>query len=125
MDHDPIKMRERLLASLGGTMTRSLDDIGITDEYLARKLKEELDAKITKQFQFNGEVIEAPDVKAWEIRQRARIDAHKLRGDYPAERKHVQIEGGLPQWELTDEEMIALEAMKEQIKRKKGLIKGD
>jgi hypothetical protein len=125
MDHDPIKMREKLLQSLGGPMTRSLDDIGITDEYLARKLKEELDAKITKQFQYEGEVIEAPDVKAWEIRQRARIDAHKLRGDYPAERKHVQIEGGLPQLELTEDEKIALEAMKEQIKRKKGLVKGD
>ena len=53
-------------------------------ELLARKLKAELDSKETKFFQKDGEVISKRNVIAWNIRQKARQDAHELRGDYPA-----------------------------------------
>lgn len=40
-----------------------------------------------------GDAVLAWDETAWDVRQRARIDAHKLRGDYPAEKR--EIEGGV------------------------------
>jgi len=65
-----------------------LDNEGLTSEYLAKKLKKELNAKETKaqipkgekEFSYSKRMI------AWDIRQKARQDAHKLRGDYPAEK---------------------------------------
>ena len=67
--------------------TEVLENHGLTFDYLAKKLKRELNAKETKFFQKDGSVIEQHDVVAWDIRQRARIDAHKLRGDYPADKR--------------------------------------
>src|SRR5690606_19961656 len=67
--------------------TKALENHGLTFDYLAKKLKRELNAKETKFFQKDGFVIEQHDVVAWDVRQRARIDAHKLRGDYPAEKR--------------------------------------
>lgn len=78
---DEIK-RERLAA---------LEKSGLTFEYLIDKLKGELDAQETKFFQFRGQVIDQESVIDWQTRQKARMDAHKLRGDYPAERKEVDI----------------------------------
>jgi hypothetical protein len=118
MPNDPQQMREKLLASLGGPMTRSLDNIGITDEYLASKLKEEIDASLPKLFQSEGQVVESREVPVWDVRQRARQDAHKLRGDYPAERKHISVEGVVPVIPLSDEQALELEAMKEILKQR-------
>ena len=67
--------------------TTALEKQGLTFDYLAKKLKRELNAKETKFFQKDGFVKEQHDVVAWDVRQRARIDAHKLRGDYPAEKR--------------------------------------
>jgi len=67
--------------------TKALEKQGLTFDYLAKKLKRELNAKETKFFQKDGFVIEQHDVVAWDVRQRARIDAHKLRGDYPADKR--------------------------------------
>lgn len=67
--------------------TKVLENHGLTFDYLAKKLKRELNAKETKFFQKDGFVIEQHDVVAWDVRQRARIDAHKLRGDYPADKR--------------------------------------
>lgn len=67
--------------------TKALENHGLTFDYLAKKLKRELNAKETKFFQKDGFVKEQHDVVAWDVRQRARIDAHKLRGDYPAEKR--------------------------------------
>ena len=58
----------------------------ITVDYLAKKLKEELESHETKFFAHQGEVIQQEDVIAWGVRQKARQDAHKLRGDYPVEK---------------------------------------
>ena len=68
---------------------KALDKRNITVDDLAKKLREELDANETKFFAHQGQVIEMQDVTAWFVRQKARMDAHKLRGDYPAEKKDV------------------------------------
>jgi hypothetical protein len=59
---------------------------GITDVCLAKKLKAELNAKKTKaQYdRLKGWTYSAP-MTAWEIRQKARMDAQKLMGLYPPE----------------------------------------
>jgi len=102
--------------------TKALENHGLTFDYLAKKLKRELNAKKTitqkvkgtpgnempggyrrivttglieyvkgedgpeKEYS-DGDSLIQWDETAWDIRQRARIDAHKLRGDYPAEKR--------------------------------------
>jgi len=80
---------KEFIAEIGKTMRDILDEGGITHEYLRDKLKEELDATETKSFSFKGDVFESEPKVAWDIRQRGRQDAHKLRGDYPAEKHEL------------------------------------
>lgn len=59
----------------------------------------------TKDSQAYGDgetVIEWDDI-AWDIRQRARMDTHKLRGDYPAEKREITGAGGGPLQMLYEE----------------------
>ena len=84
-----VKARDFALKEMRNSMERA----GISAELLTKKLLEELDATETKSFQYQGEIIESDDKIAWDVRQRARQDAHKLRGDYPAE-KH-EMEGNI------------------------------
>lgn len=84
-----------------------LEAEGITVKYLAKRLKRELNAKETKIF--NGGavgLIYSKPLIAWDVRQRARMDAHKLRGDYPATEINAKIDHGLKN--LTDEQLEAL-----------------
>jgi hypothetical protein len=37
----------------------------------------------------DGETVIEWDEVAWDVRQRARMDVHKLRGDYPAEKREI------------------------------------
>ena len=76
---------------------QAMDSKGITVKSLVNKLKSELNAKETKFFQKDGYVVEFRNVIAWDVRQRARIDAHKLRGDYPADKHIFPDEAGKPQ----------------------------
>lgn len=59
---------------------------GITDDYLINKLKEELEAEEEFQRQIGKKEIVIVRKPLWKIRQDARKDAHKLKGDYPAEK---------------------------------------
>jgi len=79
--------KEDILSGLENPMTPILEKIGIGKSYLAQKLKKELNAKETKVFNDKGELIYSDNLVAWKIRQEARKDAHKLRGDYPAEKR--------------------------------------
>lgn len=101
---------------------KALEKQGLTFDYLAKKLKRELNAKKTitqkvkgspgnempdgyrrivttglieyvkgedgpeKEYS-DGDSLIQWDETAWDVRQRARIDAHKLRGDYPADKR--------------------------------------
>ncbi len=89
---DPVEVGKRIYESLGNPLVPCLEKKGITSDYLADKLKEELEANETKVFQYKGGIVEKSDLVAWEIRQRARIDAHKLLGHYPSEKHHVTFE---------------------------------
>ena len=91
-DNPPVTLEEMRWKN-GKTMREFLERSGITPEYLIEKLKKELDATETKSFQFQGDTFESEEKIAWDVRQRARQDAHKLRGDYPAE-KH-EMEGNI------------------------------
>lgn len=59
---------------------------GVTLEYLVEKLKEEMAADRVQFFAYEGRVTDSEVVVDWGTRQRARQDAHKLRGDYAAEK---------------------------------------
>ena len=60
----------------------------ITVDYLAGKLKSEMNARETKAQIPKGEkeFAYSKPMIAWDVRQKARQDAHKLRGDYPNEK---------------------------------------
>jgi hypothetical protein len=93
-----------------GSIEDALNAEGLTAQELAKLLKRELRAKRTETFKgtvkrFNSAgfvesqedlVIYSKPMTAWEIRQKARMDAHKLRGDYPPERKEVSGIDGEP-----------------------------
>ncbi len=117
---DPVEAGKKIYESLGNPLIPCLEKKGITAEYLADKLKEELDAKETKVFQYKGDVIESKEKIAWEIRQRARMDAHKLLSHYPSEKHHHTIEGGLPIIPLTEEQQAKLEAIM-QLKKEEAM----
>lgn len=95
----PIKVTPELGAAakeaVFSEMRTAMDGFGLSAEYLTKKLKQELNAKEVKAFNNNGEVIYSKGLPAMAIRQKARMDAHKLRGDYPAEKlEHSGLEGG-------------------------------
>ena len=115
---DERELDQKACANALETLKNILDQKGITAEYLTNKLKEELEANEDKVFQYKGEVIKAKDLVAWEIRQRARQDAHKLRGDYPSEKHHVTVEDGLPVIQLSEEDRMEIDAIKKVLKEK-------
>jgi len=86
-------LRQKMLDSINTPILKALDGEGITLSYLTKHLKKELKAKRVQVFNDKGQIIYSDPLDALEIQQRARQDAHKLRGDYPAE-KH-QIDGDL------------------------------
>ena len=96
-------------------LTVAFDRWGITPSYLANKLKAELNAKEIKVFHdAERGVDESRPMIAWDIRQRARQDAHKLRGDYPAEKQEHSFPGGLGLRADPSSEMVAaLDAARE------------
>lgn len=98
--------REEARKACLAAFQKPMKKIGITESYLAKKLKAELCAKETKPFKAKvnrpfdpqdltkgfvdvEEVIYSKPLTAWEVRQKARMDAHKLRGDYPPEKKEL------------------------------------
>lgn len=106
------------MESLDRPIIKALNLKGISDELLAKKLKEELDASLPKLFQSDGNVIESREIPVWDVRQRARQDAHKLRGDYPSEKHTHTFEGGVPVVPLTPEEQQRFEEWKRFEKEK-------
>lgn len=79
---------KKIRDGLRSPIIEALEGEGITIKSLAKSLKKELIANDVKVLQHKGEII-THDIPALDIRQRARIDAHKLRGDYPAEEHRI------------------------------------
>ena len=97
---------EELLGAIVQPIEESLGNEGITLEYLAKKLKKELNAKEVKAFydRKTKEVVYSKKLPAWEVRQRARIDAHKLLGHYPAEKHELTARMGVTDYNELEEE---------------------
>ena len=89
-------MANDVLNSLNTQMIQAMDKAGITLGRLMRQLSDELQAKDTKFFADKGIIKDTAEVVAHDVRQRARIDAHKLRGDYPAEKREITGKNGGP-----------------------------
>lgn len=85
----PVKFSEVHPDSMG----TYLDSIGITREALAEELKRELHAFEQKPFYDSkkGQVVYSKRMPLWPIKQKARIDAHRLRGDYPVEKRELAL----------------------------------
>jgi len=86
-------MANDVLDSLNTQMIQAMDKAGITLDRLLGQLSDELQAKDTKFFADKGIIKDTAEVIAHDVRQRARIDAHKLRGDYPATGVNLQSTG--------------------------------
>jgi len=96
---------------------------GITDELIAHKLREELEAKTQQAFKGSIEeyddsgnlvskktkIIYSKKMVAWDVRQRARMDAQKLLGLYPEERSPLIPGDGLLFGSLTGPLKVLLE----------------
>jgi hypothetical protein len=86
-------------------LQEAIQKVGITDEMLAQRLAEELDATKDEWFAFQGIVTDCRTSIDWRVRQSARQDIHKLRGDYAPEKQIVDVtEHNI----YTDEEREAL-----------------
>ena len=84
--------KKDVLDGLGTPLIKAFDARGITLTVLAKKLKAELEATHVQAFNDGGKVIYSRPLEAWEVRQRARIDAQKLLGLYPAEKYDVRAD---------------------------------
>lgn len=73
-------------SKLLGPILDAIQGEGIDAKYLARKLKEELEAEEVKVFNGQDGITYSAPLVAWRVRQEARKDAHKLLGQYPSEK---------------------------------------
>lgn len=120
---DKLKTRDEIIQDLRSPFKSVLNRGGIDDEFLVKRIKQELNAKETRVVKAKGAltadslpktkkgnvkpgykiigtsgVIEtlntllAVDFIDWGIRQKARMDVHKLRGDYPAEKHELMTD---------------------------------
>ena len=87
--------REQLDRLLDVSISDIMQKTGITREMLAARLREELDAEATRFAVHEGQITDQVNVVDWKTRQNARMDAHRLLGDYPAEKRHLEVEGNL------------------------------
>lgn len=132
---EPERIKDEVLKNLATPWRDILDGVGVTENYLAKRLKKELNSKETKTIKFKGALDEERlpktasgktrrgyrivstsgflsyakdggmifgdgdtvieiDMINWTVSQKARMDAHKLRGDYPAQKhEHSGPEG--------------------------------
>ncbi len=115
------QIKKEIEAELLSPLIEALDAEGITLPFLSKQLKKELKAKEIKVFNDKGTIIYSNGVPALDIQQRARIDAHKLRGDYPAEEHRItgeMITSRSPE-EIKDLQEIASRVVDEIRKGKK------
>jgi hypothetical protein len=96
-----VSKEEAIRASLAA-FKKPMTKVGITHSYLAKKLKSELCAKETKVFHNKDtrEILYSKPFISWDVRQKARMDAHKLRGDYPPEETNLKFPEGIPEFKV-------------------------
>jgi hypothetical protein len=96
---------EGTIKDLMTPMQKAMEAKGITANMLADKILAELEAKEKKFFAYQGIVVTEREVIAFDVRQKARQDAHKLRGDYTPEKLDVRQHDG-PEYTIEDEETL-------------------
>ena len=101
---------------LRSPIQQALEDVGITVDMLAKQLIEELQATDTKYFAHQGVVVDARQTIDWATRQRARMDIHKLRGDYAPETHNLNLRQAEPY--TPEEEEILRKAAEEVAQRR-------
>lgn len=101
----PEEVKKQLLSGYHEVLSRA----GVHEEALAKKLKAELGATEIKIFKGPDDLIYSEPVVAWDIRQRARMDAQKLLGLYPAEKHDHEINMGVTM-DLSDEDRKLLKS---------------
>jgi hypothetical protein len=96
----PVDSAYKLVAKRGGlvplveSFSQILDRVGVTDEYLARKVHNLTNAQETKFFQKDGQVIETAQVDALETQRKTVELATKLKG-HLKDRTEVDIRMGV------------------------------
>uniref|UniRef100_A0A6H1ZZT3 Terminase n=1 Tax=viral metagenome TaxID=1070528 RepID=A0A6H1ZZT3_9ZZZZ len=85
------------------TFASILDAAGLTDDYLAGRIKQLAEAKETKFFQEKGVVTETREVDALGIQADMIQFGAKLRGAYPAETHNVNVRGSIDLFEKIKE----------------------
>ena len=89
---------------------------GISLDALARQIGEEMRATEVKAFKSRGEPVEySKPLRAWNIQQRAREDAQKLLGLYPAEEHKITADISE---KMSDEDKEMLQAVAQEIAEK-------
>jgi hypothetical protein len=104
MDEEKQRAGHEAADEVRSEIRQAFDEAGVTPKYLTTKIKAELNAKETKVFKAkaleqtsDGRVVEveklvySKPLVSWDVRQKARQDAHKLRGDYPPEKQEHTI----------------------------------
>lgn len=75
---------------------RWMDDVGMSDNQLKAKLLSLMDARMTKFFQYQGEVMDEKEVEALDIQLKATDMAIKVKGLYAAEKRELTGKDGAP-----------------------------
>jgi len=82
----------------------ALANKGISPKFLAMRLKQELNAQVQKVFNDKEDgIVYSDKLIDWNTRQKARMDAHKLMGHYPAEKHDVKHSGVVGLKQLLDD----------------------
>jgi len=82
---------EEMSAAIAIPMESCLRKDGITRAFLVKKLKAELSATEVKAFNSQGAIIYSKPLTAWDIRQRARMDAQRLLNLYPPDKMQLDV----------------------------------
>lgn len=107
---------KKIRDGLRSPLIEALNNEGITLPYLTKHLKKELIATQVKPFLGpKGEILYTKDMDALEIQQKARVDAHKLRGDYPSDKLDIT---GSVQIDRSPEEQALLRSVAKEIAQK-------
>jgi hypothetical protein len=85
-----IKETARKSPNLSRAIEFALEKAGVTDDLLATKLREGLDAMKTELVTFQGAVTDQVDMIAWDSRHRYLDTALKVKGHFPKEDVNVQ-----------------------------------
>ena len=81
------RIGQQTAAALQTYIDQFLDELGLSEEALKKRLIDGLDAMITRFFSHEGNVTDQKDCVDWETRRKYLDMAIKLKGIYPAEKR--------------------------------------